>query len=214
MTNEDSLKIVESAVTDCEAELARLVQLTRQIESSKVAIQKLGSDNQDIRDDVGADAKKRAAALTTSEAHLDLMRGDLQHIERQTETQRKRVAEVGKTALSKIMQTWSAIHQHCKVAAETEIRASYDIGRLFMAPDHLANCRLDVLLAKQMQDRLFGVQYADPNGLMQELRRIRERFQQVSDAVADEPSLILNLARSEEPPAAVKHEPQAQLVAA
>jgi hypothetical protein len=213
MTNENSLKIVESAVTDCEAELARLDQLARQIESSKAAIQKLGSDNQDIRDDVDADAKKRATALTTNAAQLDLAQGDLRSLERNLETQRKRVAEIGKIALSRIMQTWSAIHQHCKAAAETEIRQSYDVGRLLMPIDLLAAARLDVLMSKQMQDRLFSVQF-DPAAMMLELRRIRERFQQVSDAVANEPDLILRLARSEEP-AAVKHEPAAaELVAA
>jgi hypothetical protein len=205
MNNED-LKTVESATADCESELARLDAITRQIENSKQAIQKLNADNQDIRDDVDADAKKRATALTTNAAQLDLAQGDLRSLERKLETQKKRVAEVGKIALSRIMQTWSAIHQHVKAAAEAEIRQSYDVGRLLMPIDLLAAARLDVLLSKQMQDRLFSVQFADPSRLMLELRRIRERFQQASDAVANEPDLVLNLARSEEP-AAVEREP-------
>jgi hypothetical protein len=73
-----------------------------------------------------------------------------------------------------------------------------------MPIDLLAAARLDVLLSKQMQDRLFSVQFADPAGLMLELRRLRERFQQVSDAVANEPDLIL--ARPGES-AAVEREP-------
>jgi hypothetical protein len=198
MTNEDSLGFAGIGVDVCEAELSRLDAISRQIEVSKEGIQKLSSDNRDIRDNVDGDAKKRAASLATNATHLELAQGDLRILERNLEAQKKRVAEVGKIALSRIMQVWSALHQHCKAAAEREIRATYDVGRLFMAPDHLANCRLDVLLAKQMQDSLFSVQHANPNGLMLELRRLRERLQQVSDAVADEPGLVLNLARAEE----------------
>jgi hypothetical protein len=126
---------------------------------------------------------------------------DIQYaaLERGLEAQKRRVAEIGKIALSRIMQVWSSVHRHCRDVAEQDIRLSFDVSRLLMPVDHLVGCRLDVLMSKQLQDRLFSVQYADPNGLMEELRRLRERFDQISSAVADEPGLVLNLARSEEP---------------
>jgi hypothetical protein len=112
------------------------------------------------------------------------------------------------------MQVWSAIHRHCKAAAEVQVRETFDVGRLLMAPDHLAGCRLDVLLAKQMQNRLFAVQYADPNGLEHELKQLRSRLDQVVAAVRDEPGLVLSIGspRTEEPAAELQMSAMAELV--
>lgn len=213
MSNQDSLSFTEVAVADCEVAFSRLDHITRQIETNKAGIQRLVETDSDIRNDAGADAKKRISSLATNTAHLDLMRRDLAILERQAEAQQKRVIEVGKVALSKIMQVWSAIHRHCKAAAEVQLRETYDFNKLPIPVDQLAGCRFDVLLARQLQDRMFSIQFANPNGILEELRRLRELFDQASNAVADEPTLILNVARPE-PAAAVPMSSMEELVEA
>ena len=116
MTNE-SLTLVESAIADCETELAKLDSFSAAAAASQQTIKKLESDIFDLHTNTANLAPKaRAQALTNAVAYLELERGDLSTLKSKIDNQSHRVVAFGLRAKSLLQQ----VHAEVLAARKSE----------------------------------------------------------------------------------------------
>jgi hypothetical protein len=178
MTNTESLELVDSAINECENELAKLSQLTDIATASRETIKRLEEDVADLHFNRGnLEPKARASRLMSSTAMLELERADLSTINAQIDAQSDRVVQVGQRAQSILQQVWSTLLASRKAGVEASLRSTFDFRQIHTPATEFSSAAFSVIEVEEIRNTLFPHRWlpAERGLAIHDARQLRTR---------------------------------------
>jgi hypothetical protein len=178
MINSESLDLIESAISDTEAELRTLDQLKASAAASQEVIKRLEADLADIgANKAGLEQKIRASRLTGGTSLLTLERGDLAAFNSQIDNQTDRIIQFSGRATGLLQELWSDVLAVRKASIEAMIRHTFDVDRIRVLPIEMlmsaAYCIIDV---EELNSSLFQYRTRNERDLaLNDARELRGR---------------------------------------
>jgi hypothetical protein len=196
MSNDESLSLVESAISECEHECETLDQLSENAATSRQTIQKLESDLVDIRaNTAGLEPKLRSSRHVATGSTLTLEHADLAAIENQIDTQSDRVVQVGQRAKSLLAQIHAALLQSRKSGIEAMLEATFDLRLLRIHTPSFASAAFSVQEVEEFQGTIFQHRFLprDRDVAIDDARKLRERAAALLTMAENESGLELDI---------------------
>jgi hypothetical protein len=198
MSNDESLSLVESAISDCEHECETLDQLSANAATTRATITKLEADLVDIRaNTAGLEPKVRSSRHVAAGSTLTLEHADLAVIETQIGAQSDRIVQVGQRAKSLLAQVWSAVLATRKANVEAMLETTFDLRLLRIHTPSFSSAAFCVQEVEEFQGTLFQHRFRDRNLEIDDARKLRERATALLTMAANESGIELDIVNVE-----------------
>jgi hypothetical protein len=177
MINSESLDLIESAISDTEAELGKLDQLKATAAASQETIKRLESDLADLgTNKAGLEQKARASRLTSGTSLLALERGDLVTFNSQIDNQTDRIIQFSGRAIGLLQELHSAVLASRNADIEEMVRHTFDIDKFHLPIEMLTGSARCVIELEELAATLFSYRLRSERDLsLYDARQLRAR---------------------------------------
>jgi hypothetical protein len=196
MIDNESINLLESAISDCESEIKKHTSLTADAAARQAIIQKLETELSDLRANTnGLEQKARATRLTTTTAMISLERSDLTTLEGRIDVCANHIVQLERRAQGLLQQVWSEVRAVRKSAAERLLETHFDIRRVNAFAGQFPDVAYSVLELDELQDTLFHDRWlpAERDLVLHDARFIRSRSKALLAMAANELSAEFTL---------------------
>jgi hypothetical protein len=195
MINSESISLIESAISDTEAELRALDQIRASAAASQETIKRLENDIADLgANKADLEQKVRASRLTGATSLLTLERGDLVAFNSQIDDQIDRVVQFSGRAIALLQELWSCVLAARKADVEKMVRANFDLTRFVEPIEMIAAASYPVIEVTELEGSLFIYRSRnDRDGSVVDARALRDRAAPLIAWAKDLPDLKLDI---------------------
>jgi hypothetical protein len=192
---DNPLTLIESAIADTEAELAKLSQLTDIATASRETIKKLEEDVADLHFNRGnLEPKVRSSRHVSATSLLTLERCDLAGFERGVDAQSDRATQFGARATALLQELYSVVLATRKAQIEEMIQRTFDLSRVHVPVEMLVAAAHVVTEAENVGNILFQYRTADERDIkLDDARQLRARSASLFQWARELPEISLNL---------------------
>jgi hypothetical protein len=199
--NEQVLEIANLQVAEIEAELDRLGQFEKDLDTVRGTVGKLNAENSKLRSNEDAlEKSKRLVRLRDNLTAIDLEENDAQRIETDIKATRARIVSLGRATLSFIAEILWALTNARRLAAKVALEELLDFSLVGAIGDGIKAYARSVL-ALQPLDHFFDNPAADPDRMIASMRLLRGQFETLRQLCETEPLLAFPLPARVQPAA-------------
>jgi hypothetical protein len=196
MINSESISLIESAISDTEAELKALDQLTVDAATHQEIVNALEGDVAALRTNTaGLDAKVRASKFTAANSALSLAQSDLKLAQDDLSAQKIKTVAIGKAAARMLFDARDVLQIQRRSNVAAWLTTQFDWSAIpVVTPSDLAAAHQTVQAIRQLlvSNLPYELEH-DEDTSVQAFRRLGEHWAELRPLVESEPGLSLNI---------------------